>query len=272
MIKTEYLEIHVAHTCNLYCSSCSHYSQHHLGGIVSLEQVQDWTLKWNSRLYPEEIMLLGGEPTIHPKLPEFIEWIKQAWPGSKLTLKTNGFFLERHARLREVLFKTGAMLEINCHSDHPDYIAQYRKIMAHVEDWVEIPIVLKNSFGGAAYKEWTLRYLGQGAQMKPFTDKAPKKSWSICVARNCLTLFEGRLWKCPPIAYLRILPRYLTLSNEWSPYLAYQGLAADCSDSELQEFLARKEENICGMCPSKEIALDKGNPLKNSAKISSGCV
>ncbi|NBT59514.1 radical SAM protein [bacterium] len=267
MRRLDYLEIHVAHTCNLFCSSCSHYSQHHVGGLVSLEQAQNWGELWNQRLIPHEIALLGGEPTLHPQLPEFIETIHRAWPESKIILKTNGFFLRRHKRLREVLNETNTTVELNCHSDLPDYLSKYRDILVHVQDWIEIPLILKNSFGGKVHKSWTQRYFGMGENMLPFNDQAPQKSWELCTARDCLTLFEGRLWKCPPIAYLRLLPKTFNLQSDWDPYLAYQGLGPDCSDKELEEFLNRKAEAICGMCPSKAILYDKGNPLQNPRSV-----
>jgi len=264
MKKTDYLEIHVTHTCNLYCSSCSHYSQHHVGGSVSLEQAKNWSSLWRERLTPSQIALLGGEPTLHPNLSEFIETVQRAWPQSQLILKTNGFFLKRHNRLRDVLKETGCILELNCHSDLPEYLDKYQEILIHIQDWLEIPIVLKNSFGGKIHKSWTQRYLGLRENMLPFNDLSPQKSWEICNCRECLTLFDGRLWKCPPIAYLRLLPKYFPLRADWHPYLAYAGLGPDCSEKELEEFLNRKAEFICGMCPSREILHDKGNPLKNT--------
>jgi len=264
MQRVQYLEIHVSHSCNLFCSSCSHYSQHHLSGGVSLEQLSTWSHFWNRRIFPRDLALLGGEPSLHPQLSEFIESAKEAWPRSRLILKTNGFFLHRHPRLREVLKATETVLELNCHSVNQEYLQKYHDILNHIQNWSDVLIVLKNSSGGTSHKPWTQRYVGIGAEMRPFRDGAPEKSWAGCPAKECLTLFEGRLWKCPPIAYLRLLPSHFSLHSDWNPYLSYQGISAECSEAELKDFLERKEEFICGMCPSKEIAHDKGNPLQNT--------
>lgn len=259
----KYLEIHVVHTCNLSCEACGHYSQHHVGGIVSVSEASKWSEKWNQRIEPEKLGLLGGEPTLHPQLSTFIREMKKKWPKSKIVLKTNGFFLHRHPDLRRVLFETGTELEINCHSDAPDYFRHYQKILRHIEDWHEIKITLKNSTDDEKARPWTRKYFGFGNSLKPFQDENPEKSWEICNAKYCLTLFEGRLWKCPPIAYLKLLTLSYDLSESWNPYLSYSGLSETASDPELQAFLQRKAESICEMCPAHELRVIKGDPTKN---------
>lgn len=261
MVSLEVLEIHVAHTCNLSCASCSHYSQHHLGGIISLNELNEWSSSWNKRIRPTQLALLGGEPTLHPKLSDFIIQTKNLWPSSQLVLKTNGFFLYRHSALRRVLTETETLLEINFHSNQSEYISKFSEILVHIQDWTDVAIFFRDSSGGTGYKNWTQRYKGIGSSMKPFTDGNPRESWMKCPAKHAVTLFESRLWKCPPIAYLRLLPKYFPLSKDWDPYLSYQGLNSSCSESELKLFLSRQEETICGMCPSREIQHDKGNPL-----------
>src|SRR6266850_6082907 len=71
------LEIHVVHSCNLTCESCSHYSNQGLKGIVSLEEADRWMSLWNRRLLPQTFSFLGGEPTIHPHLPEFVALVRK---------------------------------------------------------------------------------------------------------------------------------------------------------------------------------------------------
>ena len=263
----KYLEIHVAHTCNLSCTACGHYSQHHVGGLVSIDEALAWSQKWNNRLEPEALGLLGGEPSLHPQLPEFITTMKSAWPNSKLILKTNGFFLHKHTGLRKALYETQTELEINCHSDLPGYLSQYRKILELVQNWHDIKVTLKNSTDDDKARPWTRKYTGFGHSLLPFDDQNPQKSWSICHAKDCLTLFESRLWKCPPIAYLRLIAKNYQLSRAWDNYLSYSGLSNSCSDEELRRFLLKKEEPICGMCPAEEEQIRKGDPTRKAPSL-----
>src|SRR5438045_65614 len=96
MLNIENLEIHVSHACNLTCEGCSHYSNQGHKGMLSLEEAERWMLLWNRRLRPAILSLLGGEPTLHPRLTEFVILSRRLWPASHLRLVTNGFLLHRH--------------------------------------------------------------------------------------------------------------------------------------------------------------------------------
>src|SRR5689334_11898209 len=124
------LELHVAHACNLSCESCSHYSNHAHGGVVALEDARRWMASWNSRVRPKVLTLLGGEPTIHPGLPGFVDLAAEHWPGVRLRLVTNGFFLHRHPELPLALKRHGnAYLSLSIHHDDPSYLERVAPIM-----------------------------------------------------------------------------------------------------------------------------------------------
>ncbi len=86
--------------------------------------------------------------------------------------------------------------------------------------------------------------------MQPFADGKPRQSWSHCPAKTCPQIFEGRIWKCAPLAYLRMQDAKYRLSSSWAPYLQYSPLDPACTDVELVEFFRREDEPVCGMCPA----------------------
>jgi hypothetical protein len=61
------------------------------------------------------------------------------------------------------------------------------------------------------------------------------------------------------------------LSDKWRHYLQYEPLLPDCSDAELQAFLSREDEAVCGMCPANPERIDIPSPLpqRREAKFSS---
>jgi hypothetical protein len=62
----------------------------------------------------------------------------------------------------------------------------------------------------------------------------------------------------------------LSTKEEWTPYLAYKGLAADASDEELEAAIAG-DKKFCGMCPASTVYVPEGqngSPFQ-SAKIKS---
>src|SRR5690349_1457484 len=95
-IRIPLLELHAANACNLTCESCSHFSNSGHKGHLRLEDAEAWMQAWKGRVQPDLLRILGGEPTLNPKLPELIELVARQWPESRIGLTTNGFFLHRH--------------------------------------------------------------------------------------------------------------------------------------------------------------------------------
>lgn len=258
------LEIHLAHGCNLACESCSHYSNHAHKGIVPLEEADAWMQLWNRRLAPRAFSLLGGEPSIHPQFAEFIELARQNWPRAQLRIVTNGFFLHRHARLPLVLRDDpDAILYLSIHHRSAEYLEKIKPALELLSGWVREHGIRAGYYESETF--WRRQYRGFGAQMSPFDDGRPRESWERCLSKHCPQLFEGRIWKCAPLAYLPMQAARYSLSDSWRPYLNYQPLAADCSDEELREFFAREDETYCGMCPANSERFELPNPLVRQA-------
>jgi mannose-6-phosphate isomerase-like protein (cupin superfamily) len=243
------LEIHLVHGCNFRCEGCSHYSNQGHKGRLSLEEADRSMRMWSARVRPGKISLLGGEPTIHPQLPEFFELARKHWPETHLQLVTNGTFLHRHPRLPHVLQQdTNTSVVLSIHHGAPEYHETLRPVVSMLQQWVRehgVRVLRRESF-----KNWTRRYKGFGAEMEPYDDRQPRQSWEKCPAKHAAQLFEGKIWKCGPLAYLQLQHSKYQLSEKWTPYLQYQPLDSGCTDEELEAFFAREEESFCGMCPA----------------------
>jgi organic radical activating enzyme len=254
-------EIHLAQACNLTCDSCSHYSNYHFSGVLALETAEAWYQKWQHRLRPRKVTLLGGEPAINPKLCEHILLARKYWPNARIRLVSNGLLLHKHPRLPEILKQIGdSELEVSKHHNSPEYEQLFQGVVDLVQGWKAqhgINLVISDSFSN-----WSRRYLDENGALEPFRDHDPKQSWNICPAKKCMQLHEGKLWKCPILAYLPMMKQKRQLSSEWDFYLSYQGLDATCSSGELDEFLSRREESFCSMCPSFKRPFRKSDPLQ----------
>ena len=249
MVYFRNLEIHVTHRCNLSCESCSHYSNHGHTSLLALDEAAEWMDAWHNRLNPQAFSLLGGEPTLHPQLGEFVVLAREKWPGAHLRLVTNGFFLQRHLDLPHILRRDpNSHIEISVHHNSPQYLQKIKGNLDLLRLWqvkygIRVQVI-------RSYDKWTRRYRGFGAGMEPYEDNQPDKSWDICSARDCFQLFEGKIWKCAPLAYLKLQDRKYGLSPKWAQYLAYKPLAPDCTVEELRSFFTRQAEGCCGMCAS----------------------
>jgi hypothetical protein len=104
--------------------------------------------------------------------------------------------------------------------------------------------------------------------VRPYRDNAPGKSFRNCACRRCHQLFRGQVWKCPPIAYLRLQKeKYPDLSPQWDEYLQYEPLSPDASQWEALRFFAVRAEKICAMCPSNPAPFQKPSPLSPLAEV-----
>lgn len=89
-----YAEIQLCDRCNLNCAYCSHFAPVAKPYIISMETLAAECQRLK-HLNLHEINLLGGEPLMHPQLPEAIRLVRSILPDTKITINTNGLLLGR---------------------------------------------------------------------------------------------------------------------------------------------------------------------------------
>lgn len=259
----EALEIHVAHSCNLVCEGCSHYSDQGHEGIVSLAEADTWMRLWKRRVRPARFSLLGGEPTIHPQLAALVALSRRHWPDAQLQVVTNGFLLHRHPELPVVLANDpNASISVSIHHTGRPYREKLMPVVRLLLDWVRrygIRVEYRPS-----HAAWTRRYHGSGTAMEPFADGQPRRSWEQCTAKRCHQLFQGKIWKCPAVAYLQLQDAKYGLGRAWQPYMRYEPLSPDCTGEQLEAFFRAEDESCCRMCPADPQRFALPSPLPQS--------
>jgi len=228
-------------------------------GSISLEDAAKWMSNWNDKILPMRFTLMGGEPALHPELTEFVYLAREMWPNSYTEVISNGFHLHKHPHLWKALKRTNTILGVSVHSDgDPQYREKFESVYALMKDWIAkgAPVEIRPSI-----IHWIRQYKGFGDKMEPFEDNDPKSSWKCCVSKLCVQLHEGKLWKCPALAYLPMQAQKYNLSSKWDPYLKYVPLDHTCSRDELKQFFTKREESFCSMCPAKEEYFTPENPL-----------
>ena len=82
----------------------------------------------------------------------------------------------------------------------------------------------------------------------------PRKAFDACDMKHDHTMFSGKLYECPAMSSL---PEFMTQfdlrldQRQMNMLLGYQPLTADCSDEQLLDFVATKNNHIpqCEFCP-----------------------
>ena len=231
--------------------------------IMNLSDADRWMDAWSSRVaFVDEFHLLGGEPTIHPELTGFCPLscggigLKRSYASAPTAFFCTGIPICRNC-LRPTNGRSSAWPSITTPTEYRERLQTTFDLIERWQKEFAISVEVDQSF-----KNWTQRYKGFGADMQPFEDGAPRASWEICPARECMQLFEGKIWKCGPLAYLAMQNAKYGLSSKWDFYLRYKPLEPSCSDSEFDAFLAKEDEPYCGMCSSRRRPLDLPNPIR----------
>lgn len=92
----EYFEVHVCDHCNLKCKGCGHLSNVCGEYFMDYEQyVRD--IRQIKTLYAgcQSIKILGGEPLLDERLPQFVEITREVFPEADIYVGTNGILLPK---------------------------------------------------------------------------------------------------------------------------------------------------------------------------------
>lgn len=254
------IQMHVAHGCNLTCQSCSHYTNTGGGKLLDTEQAIEWMKPWAQKIMPDFFILIGGEPTLNKKLTEITLEAARLWKYSKIKIVSNGFFLDKHPELPKVMKDFDVYLEISIKDNTSEYNERMKPTRDIVAQWLAKEPKLNIRYR-EDYTHWIKLYHGYGPDMMPYKDNDPEMSFKNCGFKICKVLHEGKLWKCPRLAFLKMHNEKFRLHPDWNPYLNYTALEPSCTRQELIDFY--KEESIpeCAMCPANIEYMKLPSPL-----------
>ena len=248
MINTDrYIEFYITNECNLACSNCNRFNNYEFSGHYYWEDHKDEYAKWAKRVTPSQLVLIGGEPTLHPELSKWAFGLRELWPNTEIMIQSNGINTE--FRNKDSLWKHKIGFGISVHSD------SVRKNL--IKNWGRKNIATGEDTSGAILDqlEFTDAAIVNKNGVLTVHNSDPELAFSSCAMRHSLTMLRGKLYKCPAVA---VLPEFIKqfpvqMSDTQRELLnSYIPLSPDCSDSELTSFLGAKEQYIpqCSLCPN----------------------
>ena len=81
---------HILTECNLKCRHCYINPRQHGTGRLALREIEKWLLALKGNRKDANLILLGGEPTLHPELPQVIK-LGRKMGYTSITVDTNGY-------------------------------------------------------------------------------------------------------------------------------------------------------------------------------------
>ncbi len=91
---------HILTKCNLKCRHCYINPRQHGTGMLSLPVIEKWLPAFKDDRKDANLILLGGEPTLHPELPQAIR-LGRKMGYTSITVDTNGYLFH------DILLKVG---------------------------------------------------------------------------------------------------------------------------------------------------------------------
>lgn len=200
-------DVHIAEHCNLKCKNCTHYSPLAEEEYLDVEEYERDCHRL-SELFDSEVKyvkLLGGEPLLHPRLPEIMRITREAFHVGKISILTNGILLPS---MGDDFWKACRDYRITLSpTEYPinfDY-AKWQKY-AETHDVLYEPANLMNLSDGFDDKLMHRELISTTGR------HIVEHNYYHCPwANNCLTLSHGRLYTCVNAAHARHLKKQFNL-------------------------------------------------------------
>lgn len=243
--KNYHIECNIDKHCNLNCKGCDHFAP-----IAEQEflPVEEFSQDMNEihRLFAEkdgEFHLLGGEPTLHPDLVEFLYITRKNLPNAKIVLDTNGTLLKR---MPEKFYDACIQYNISISVTRYPISIDYDELGKWIREKGISYEYLGSSEGGRTLWKFPLDFSGS---------QNPVESFNACRnANSCWTLERGRLYTCSIAPNMPIFERRFhkgILLSDGDGIDIYKAENAD----EISEYLASPMP-CCRYCDVKHRTYD----------------
>ena len=221
-------ETHLVEHCNLNCQMCTHFSPLAHPAFTKIETFAADMQQMSKLFYNKvsRILLLGGEPLLHPAIPDFLEIARKNFPDTEIVLYTNGLKLPKmnsgfwDSCLENRIFVTMTRYPISADYKFIEHLLNEHHI---AYQYCNTPNRSKKSF------HYPLDLSGS---------QDPRLSFLHCdMANRCVFLREGRLYTCVVIPNIQHFNEYFQQHIEVSPLDSIDIYEA-ANSLEIQRFLA----------------------------------
>lgn len=187
------LECHVTDHCNLNCAGCSHFSNLSPEVYKDAGEFERELSCLSQKLQIGTLRLLGGEPLLHPGLPELLRIARTHFPHSRIEVCTNCTLLERAGDAFWEAMKTYEIqIAFSFYPPMRDKYGRFQELAA--EKGVPVSSIHR------ADEFW--------ATKTPKGDQDPERAYWYCYESLCRQLRNGRLYICPDACYMDYYNRY----------------------------------------------------------------
>lgn len=242
LMRAPTLDVDVVSHCNLNCASCCHFSPAASPAFLSLEDYKR-DLGKLARIeglatFFDAIVLMGGEPLLHPGLPELIWATRRHLPELQLRVASNGLLLKSMgSEFWDAMRAADCKLVLTLYPTGLDYEALFELARAHG--------VKTGISGGVAESGVVSRLLRTPLDVEGLQD--PTTSFNGCpLGGFSLQLLDGKIFPCNRGALLGIANERFgtTFAHEVDDYLKLDAIRS----VEDIDSMRRRAHPMCRYC------------------------
>ena len=188
-----HLDIHIVDHCNLNCKSCSAYAPIKPKQFIMLETLQADLVQLHSVVGDNilQIHLLGGEPLLHPEAEQIAFICRSVFKDAQIDFTTNGLLIYD---MSQSFWKTLHEQDIAIKYTRYPIDFDYDKMIEYIKS--------KGVFVFSA--GWEIKSF----RRLPLNTKGTfnnNMSYLRCPYIDCPQLRDGKLYRCPPCAFMDVL-------------------------------------------------------------------
>lgn len=238
-------QIHVTEHCNLNCKGCYHFSPLAQEEYLSPEEYRR-DLERLAELYHgemDQILLLGGEPLLHPKLAQFLRISRECFPNREGVIKilSNGILVPKlDDAFWDACVETGTQLWLTKYPINIDY----EKIGKIAKD---------HGIDIQYFSYEPVRTLGRQPLDLSGTRDYVENFKNCYRANECVMLDHGRLYPCVIPAEIRHFNTYFHMDLKTCEQ-DYVDIYKVNSVEELQ-MLMQRPTPFCRYCDRSDVAV-----------------
>lgn len=223
------VELHAVDHCNLNCRGCNHFSPLFPPELPDLSaRLADVRLLKGKFSRIEKLLVLGGEPLLHPELPGFLDALRALLPETELYVVTNGLLLKNAGEaLLDCFVRNAVVVEITA---YPPTARILPALLARLSEKRIHHVVFDMLEGDLFYRPLSLSDNSRYPQH--------------CTAGACTIVWKGRIARCAPLMFL---PQFNKTFGADLPEAGVLSLS-DCPDGGELLRLLERDVPLCRHC------------------------
>lgn len=244
------IDVHVVDHCNLRCRGCVHFAPIAEPRFLDLDEYGRDLAAFGAipgiEDYIRRLCLMGGEPLLHPELPEVIRVSRAHLPKALITLSSNGLLLKR---MDEEFWQAMRECAIELYLSPYPIKVDYPALIKLAESWGVSAITVDDATGSDRGKEVFFHLA-----IDPSGSQDPVASHNRCpFGGSTMQLAQGRIWPCQVTAHHAPLNERFGLGLRAQPE---DSLAlGDITSTDQIDDLRRHPHPMCRYCNNDRLAV-----------------